>query len=39
MSLSVYFSSSAKVWDDIAWVYGIKEAGYDSIASLAEELV
>jgi len=29
MSPSVYFSSSAKVWDDIAWVYGIKEAGYD----------
>jgi len=29
VSPSVYFSSSAKVWDDIAWVYGIKEAGYD----------
>jgi sugar phosphate isomerase/epimerase len=28
MSLSPYFSSSAKVWDDIAWVYGIEEAGY-----------
>ncbi|MDD1686899.1 sugar phosphate isomerase/epimerase family protein [Methanoregula sp.] len=28
MSFSVYFSSSAKVWDDIAWVYGIEEAGY-----------
>jgi sugar phosphate isomerase/epimerase len=24
-----YFSSSAKVWDDISWVYGIEEAGYD----------
>jgi len=23
-----YFSSSAKVWDDISWVYGIEEAGY-----------
>ena len=23
-----YFSSSAKVWDDIRWVYGIEEAGY-----------
>ena len=28
MSLSPYFSSSAKVWDDITWVYGIEEAGY-----------
>ena len=28
MSLRPYFSSSAKVWDDIRWVYGIEEAGY-----------
>jgi len=28
VSYSVYFSSSAKVWDDISWVYGIEEAGY-----------
>jgi len=28
MNLSPYFSSSAKVWDDIAWVYGIADAGY-----------
>ncbi len=28
MSLKPYFSSSSKVWDDIAWVYGIEEAGY-----------
>jgi sugar phosphate isomerase/epimerase len=28
VTLSPYFSSSAKVWDDIAWVYGIEEAGY-----------
>jgi sugar phosphate isomerase/epimerase len=28
MSLLPYFSSSAKVWDDIQWVYGIEEAGY-----------
>ncbi len=28
MNLSPYFSSSAKVWDDISWVYGIEEAGY-----------
>src|SRR5512136_353046 len=29
MMLKPYFSSSAKVWEDISWVYGIKEAGYD----------
>jgi sugar phosphate isomerase/epimerase len=28
MSLSPYFSSSSKVWEDITWVYGIEEAGY-----------
>jgi|WetSurMetagenome_2_1015567.scaffolds.fasta_scaffold24786_3 sugar phosphate isomerase/epimerase len=28
MTPALYFSSSAKVWDDIAWVYGIEEAGY-----------
>ena len=28
MNLRPYFSSSAKVWDDIQWVYGIEEAGY-----------
>ncbi|MDD1702378.1 MAG: sugar phosphate isomerase/epimerase [Methanoregula sp.] len=28
MSLLPYFSSSAKVWDDITWVYGIEDAGY-----------
>jgi sugar phosphate isomerase/epimerase len=28
MSIQPYFSSSAKVWDDIAWVYGIEDAGY-----------
>ncbi|MCX6688179.1 MAG: sugar phosphate isomerase/epimerase [Methanoregula sp.] len=28
MTLLPYFSSSAKVWDDIAWVYGIEDAGY-----------
>ena len=28
MMLKPYFSSSAKVWDDISWVYGIEEAGY-----------
>jgi len=28
MNIRPYFSSSAKVWDDITWVYGIEEAGY-----------
>jgi sugar phosphate isomerase/epimerase len=28
MSVIPYFSSSAKVWDDIAWVPAIEEAGY-----------
>jgi sugar phosphate isomerase/epimerase len=28
MSLRPFFSSSAKVWEDISWVYGIDEAGY-----------
>jgi sugar phosphate isomerase/epimerase len=28
MNLKPYFSSSAKVWDDISWVYGIEDAGY-----------
>lgn len=28
MSIRPFFSSSAKVWDSIEWVYGISEAGY-----------
>ena len=28
MNLKPFFSSSAKVWDDITWVYGIEDAGY-----------
>jgi sugar phosphate isomerase/epimerase len=28
MTLTPYFSSSAKVWEDISWIYGIEEAGY-----------
>jgi sugar phosphate isomerase/epimerase len=28
MSVTPFFSSSAKVWDDIAWVPAIEEAGY-----------
>ena len=26
--IKLYFSSSAKVWDDISWVYGIEDAAY-----------
>lgn len=29
MSIKYYFGSSAKVWDDISWIYGIEEAGFD----------
>jgi sugar phosphate isomerase/epimerase len=29
MSIKPYFSSSSKVWDDIAWVYGIEDTGYE----------
>lgn len=29
MTIRPFFSSSAKVWDDITWVYGIEKAGYD----------
>ncbi|OPX65226.1 MULTISPECIES: sugar phosphate isomerase/epimerase family protein [unclassified Methanoregula] len=29
MTLKPYFSSSSKVWDDITWVYGIEDAGYE----------
>ncbi|NYT05220.1 MAG: sugar phosphate isomerase/epimerase [Methanomicrobiales archaeon] len=29
MKNRVFFSSSSTVWDDIAWVYGIEECGYD----------
>ena len=28
MRIRPFFSSSAKIWDDISWVYGIEEAGY-----------
>jgi len=28
MTVRPYFSSSAKVWDSIEWVYGIEDAGY-----------
>jgi sugar phosphate isomerase/epimerase len=28
VNAKLYFSSSAKVWDDISWVYGIEKAGF-----------
>lgn len=28
MKIHPYFGSSAKVWDDISWIYGIEEAGF-----------
>lgn len=28
MRFSLAFSSSARIWDDISWVYGIEDAGY-----------
>jgi len=29
MSVKFYFGSSSKVWEDISWVFGIEEAGFD----------
>jgi sugar phosphate isomerase/epimerase len=36
MTIRPFFSSSSKVWDDIAWVYGIEEAGYDGWEIVAD---
>jgi sugar phosphate isomerase/epimerase len=36
MSTRPFFSSSAKVWDDITWVYGIEEAGYEGWEIVAD---
>ncbi len=36
MTIKPYFSSSSKVWDDIAWVYGIEEAGYEGWEIVAD---
>jgi len=36
MNLRPYFSSSAKVWDDARWVYGIEEAGYSGWEIVAD---
>jgi sugar phosphate isomerase/epimerase len=29
MSIRYFFGSSSKVWEDISWIYGIEEAGFD----------
>ena len=36
MTNEPYFSSSSKVWDDIAWVYGIEDAGYEGWEIVAD---
>jgi len=36
MTLKPYFSSSSKVWDDISWVCGIKDAGYEGWEIVAD---
>jgi sugar phosphate isomerase/epimerase len=36
MRITPYFSSSSKVWDDIRWVYGIAETGYEGWEIVAD---
>ncbi|MCQ8894445.1 MAG: sugar phosphate isomerase/epimerase [Methanolinea sp.] len=36
MSHRIYFSSSSKVWDEISWVYGIEEAGFQGWEVVAD---
>jgi sugar phosphate isomerase/epimerase len=36
MRITPYFSSSSKVWDDIGWVYGIADAGYEGWEIVAD---
>ena len=36
MRITPYFSSSSKVWDDIGWVYGIPETGYEGWEIVAD---
>ena len=36
MNIKPYFSSSAKVWDSIEWVYGIRDSGYDGWEIVAD---
>lgn len=36
MRIRPYFSSSSKVWDDIGWVFGIEETGYEGWEIVAD---
>lgn len=36
MRFPLFFSSSAKVWEEISWVYGIEEAGYQGWEVVAD---
>jgi sugar phosphate isomerase/epimerase len=36
MRITPYFSSSSKVWDEIGWVYGIEETGYEGWEIVAD---
>ncbi|MDD1719138.1 MAG: sugar phosphate isomerase/epimerase [Methanoregulaceae archaeon] len=36
MTRRLFFSSSAKVWDSIEWVYGIEESGYEGWEIVAD---
>jgi sugar phosphate isomerase/epimerase len=36
MSLTTYFSSSARVWDSIEWVFGIEDAGFSGWEIVAD---
>jgi sugar phosphate isomerase/epimerase len=36
MNRTPYFSSSAKIWDEIGWVTGIEECGYSGWEIVAD---
>jgi sugar phosphate isomerase/epimerase len=36
MTISPYFSSSSKVWDNLDWVFGIEDAGYSGWEIVAD---
>ena len=36
MTVVPYFSSSSKVWENLEWVYGIRDAGYDGWEIVAD---
>ncbi len=36
MSIRISFSSSSKVWEDIAWIYGIEDAGFQGWEIVAD---